>query len=167
MNKDKNNLSKITDNKLRKICSISNNSLDSSFLCKSVSSLKPSNPILLELGQSIKSASDLLKNHSVGCIIITDKSGKLAGVFSERDYISKIYNSNIDIENSIIDPYMTKDPFTISFDSAIAYCLCLMSEGGFRHLPIVDDENYPVGIISVKDVINFIVENSISDLLTI
>ena len=53
---------------------------------------------------------------------------------------------------------MTRNPVTLPPDGSIAFALNLMSQGGFRHLPIVDQDRIPLGVISVKDVIDYLVE---------
>ena len=47
---------------------------------------------------------------------------------------------------------------------SVAYALSLMSEGGFRHIPIVDEGGKPVAIISVRDIIDYIVRTMDKDL---
>ena len=51
---------------------------------------------------------------------------------------------------------MTDTPVTISQDDSIAYALHAMDLGGYRHLPVVDENNRPTGIISVRDILRFL-----------
>jgi CBS domain-containing protein len=60
---------------------------------------------------------------------------------------------------------MTKDPIAQTPDITVAFALNLMSQGGFRHLPLVDERNIPVGILSVKDMMDFIVGSFVEGLL--
>ncbi len=53
---------------------------------------------------------------------------------------------------------MTPDPDCLSVHSSVAYVLNKMSVGGFRHIPVVDDEHHPACVISVRDVVNFLVD---------
>ena len=59
---------------------------------------------------------------------------------------------------AMVEDFMTKDPVRESPEASIAFALNLMSHGGFRHVPIVDQDNIPIGIISVKDVVDHIVK---------
>jgi CBS domain-containing protein len=53
---------------------------------------------------------------------------------------------------------MTPDPDTLSVHATVAHVLNRMSVGGFRHVPVVDDEHRPYGVISVSDVVTFLVD---------
>jgi CBS domain-containing protein len=53
---------------------------------------------------------------------------------------------------------MTSDPETLLVRSPVASALNMMSVGGFRHIPVVDDEHRPVFVVRVRDVVEFIVE---------
>ena len=52
---------------------------------------------------------------------------------------------------------MTANPESLRMTDSIAYALNKMSVGGYRHIPLVDNASAPVGVISVKDIINYIV----------
>lgn len=159
------NMEKLTEEAVIAACRVSIGPIDSDFLCRSVSVLNPPDPIVISENSTIAEASRLLKNNSLGCVLITSSNGSLVGVFSERDFMSKVFESNLDLEHTGIRTVMTSQPFTAHPDSPIAYCLSLMSEGGFRHLPLVDSDNMPIGIVSVRDVINYLVENAVKGLL--
>jgi CBS domain-containing protein len=53
---------------------------------------------------------------------------------------------------------MTPDPDHLSVHATVAYVLNKMSVGGFRHIPVVDDEHHPACVISVRDVVTFLVD---------
>src|SRR3954447_23749436 len=53
---------------------------------------------------------------------------------------------------------MTRDPESLRADDRIVWALNLMHVGGYRHVPLVDPQNRPVGVISVKDIVSFLVE---------
>lgn len=122
-----------------------------------ISVLGPAKPICLEIGHSLAEAIDLLQKHSIGCLLVT-AAGRLRGIFTERDVMRHIAGKDIDL-TAPIDAYMTKDPEILRAEDPIAYALNRMSLGGYRHVPLVDDNDAPQGIISVKDVVNHIVEH--------
>ena len=62
---------------------------------------------------------------------------------------------------------MTPDPEVLTPDAPIVYALNKMSVGGFRHVPLVDELQRPVGIVSVKDIIDYIVDFFPNDVLTV
>lgn len=58
------------------------------------------------------------------------------------------------------------NPVTISPETTIAYALNLMSHGGFRHLPVVDEQGLAIGVISVRDILDRISELLVQDLMS-
>jgi CBS-domain-containing membrane protein len=63
--------------------------------------------------------------------------------------------------------FMTPDPETLQLDDPIVWALNRMSVGGYRHVPLVDDEGRPVGILSVKDIVHYIVALFPNEVLTL
>ena len=139
--------------------------LDSSFLCRSVGSLEPHKPLCARQSDSIESVVQLLQKNRLGCVVIVSDSGKVSGIFSERDYILKVFGNGVK-QHDPISKVMTSEPITGAMDMTLAFALSLMSQGGFRHIPIVDQDNFPVGIISVKDVVDHIVALFMEDALS-
>lgn len=139
--------------------------LDQGFLCQSVSMLAPRAPRTVLESASVADVIKILKEYKIGCIIVVNDQGNLTGIFSERDCVLKVFNSAIDLENTPIRDLMTKNPVTEGPTTTIAYALNLMSDGGFRHLPLVDTDGMPVGMISVKDIVDFLVRTFVDDLL--
>jgi CBS domain-containing protein len=98
-------------------------------------------------------------------VLIVDGAGKLSGIFSERDVLLRILPDYQTLKSKPISEFMTKDPVSQPPDATIGFVLNLMSAGGFRHVPIVDPDNVPIGIVSVKNVVDFIVKSFTDDLL--
>jgi CBS domain-containing protein len=57
-----------------------------------------------------------------------------------------------------VGDFMTKDPVREKPEASLAFALSVMSHGGFRHVPIVDQDDVPIGMVSVKDVVDFFVK---------
>ncbi len=139
--------------------------LEGNFLCQSISILNPKTPLCVSENESIEEVVKKLQEHKIGCVLVTDSKGKLIGIFSERDCLLKVLGKGIDMKTTKVSTMMTPDPISQPPDGGIGYVLNLMCQGGFRHIPIVDREYLPVGIISVKDVIDYIVKTMVEDLL--
>lgn len=150
---------------IRYACQVKFGVLDSGFLCESVSILAPAVPRCVNDKDSVAKVMRHLKSNRIGCVLVTDAQGLLKGIFSERDCILKAFDSGLDLETTPVSQLMTADPVTQPPDATLAYALNLMSQGGFRHLPIVDEDGMPVGIVSVKDVMDYIVKSFTDDLL--
>jgi CBS domain-containing protein len=97
-----------------------------------------------------------LKGKNVGCVQVVDEKGKLVGIFTERDVLYKVAGLIEDLEHIVVESLMTADPTALQPKTAIQHALHLMSVHGFRHIPLIDEENRPVGIVSFRDVVDFI-----------
>jgi CBS domain-containing protein len=107
-----------------------------------------------------------MKEHRIGCVLV-EQGGKLVGIFTERDILTKLVGTGYDPAKVLVDGVMTRDPETLTLDDPIAFAMQLMNVGGFRHVPLVDDERRPVGILSVKDIVDYLVEHFPRDVLNI
>lgn len=139
--------------------------LDSAFLARSLSTLNPREPIGILGTDSIFLALSTLKKNKIGAVLVLDEAGKLIGIFTERDAILKVFDSGLDIKTTPISKCMTGAPVSLTFDTSIAYALNIMSTHGFRHVPIVDEDGVPRGLVSIKDVVDAIVLDFSKDLL--
>ena len=128
--------------------------------------LNVSKPILLEEGSSIAQALDLMKENRIGCMLVV-RDGKLTGIFTERDVLLKTVGESLDPSAIPIEELMTRDPECLQLDDMIAFALNHMHIGGFRHVPLVDDEYKPVGIISIKDIVDYMVEHFSEEVLNL
>lgn len=149
---------------IRMQCSTSAGSMDTNFLCASISLLDPPEPLQMNELESLDSAMKLLQTSKLGCLTVVNDADQLVGIFSERDYTTKIYGKDID-HSTPVKEFMTPNPVVIALDETIAYALTLMSHGGFRHLPVVDQAKQPIGILSVKNIVDHLAEKVLNDLL--
>jgi CBS domain-containing protein len=105
---------------------------------------------------TVHDALVLMAGKNTGSVLVTENE-KLVGIFTERDYARKVNLKGRSSNTTAIKEVMTPNPFTVAMDSTIEQCMALMSSKKIRHLPVVDGETL-VGVISIGDVINFIIE---------
>jgi CBS domain-containing protein len=139
--------------------------LDKDFLCQSLGALSPHAPLCVRELDTLAFSLEQIRAHRVGCLMIVNEDGRLSGIFSERDFVLKVADSYEQVKHRPIVEFMTPNPVAEQMDCTVAFALNLMSHGGFRHLPIVDQDGRPVGAISVKDVVDYIVQSFTQDLL--
>ena len=96
-----------------------------------------------------------MREHRQGCVLVT-RDGKLTGIFTERDVLMKVVGTNIDLARTPIHPYMTRDPVRLPEDAIVAYALNKMCLEGFRHVPLTDEQGRPVGVVSMRDIIEYL-----------
>lgn len=98
--------------------------------------------------------------------MLVDNQQKVTGIFTERDYLKNFALKESDPKKVQIKDVATTNAVTISPDTSIAYALNLMSHGGFRHLPVVDELGIAVGVVSVRDVLDKISESLVNDMMS-
>ncbi len=110
----------------------------------------------IEEGNNVHDALKIMLKEKVGCILVT-KENKLTGIFTEGDVTRKSILEKMDLSQTKVEHFMSKDPLSLNMEDSIAFVLNAMVVGGFRHIPLVDDNNIPVSVVTVKDIINYIV----------
>jgi CBS domain-containing protein len=129
-------------------------SLEQSISRHEVRVLAPKQPVTVPAIASVGECVREMATRGFGCLLV-EEDGRLAGVFTERDVLDKI-SGDLTLLNRPVSEFMTRDPVAISRHDSIAYAMHAMDIGGYRHLPIVDSEGKPNGIISVRDILRFL-----------
>jgi CBS domain-containing protein len=101
----------------------------------------------------------LMDDHGVGSIVVMDDD-ELAGIFTERDYMSSIALEGRSSKTTAVEDVMTTDVTTVQPDRPLEECLQLMTEFRFRHLPVVDEDKSLLGLISIGDCVKQIVDTA-------
>jgi CBS domain-containing protein len=118
--------------------------------------LEPRAPLVVEPLTSVLEAVALMQEHSVGCVLVV-RTAKLKGIFTERDVLTGVVGKAIDPAKTPVRKLMTPNPEYLRLTDSIAYALNKMSLGGYRHVPIVNKAIVPVGVISIRDIVNYLV----------
>jgi CBS domain-containing protein len=114
-----------------------------------VDTIMSRNLLTTEPGQPLQVAAHRMVDRRVGAILVLEGE-RLAGILTERDVLRAV-GTGYD-PASPVSEWMTRNPETISPDDTIDDALGLMNLGGFRHLPVTEDDRL-VGIISVRDLL--------------
>ena len=102
-----------------------------------------------EAGVSVRDAACRMAAEKVGAIMIVD-NGQLVGIFTERDVLNRVVAARRDPDSTTLADVMTKAPQTVKADRPFSHAMHMMYEGGFRHMPVVEDGK-PLGMISIRD----------------
>ena len=129
-----------------------------------ISELPLRDPILISPTASVADAVKSMNDHHTGCVLV-GHDGKLIGIFTERDVLTKDF-FRVDSHTVAVESVMTRNPETLEPDNSIAFALNKMSVGGYRHIPIVEG-NKPIGVLSVRDVVDFLVDLFPEDVLNL
>lgn len=140
--------------------------LDHGFLMQSIGGLTRNLPLCVKEDESADFVVRLMVEKKVGSVLLTNKEKKISGIFTERDYLKNFALGERDAKNVKVKDVATSDPVTCPPETTIAYALNLMSHGGFRHLPVVDESGFAIGVVSVRDILDKISELMMQDLMS-
>ncbi len=124
---------------------------------ESVSRLHPQPAHQMSPTQTVAEAVALLREKQVGCLLVCQRD-RLVGIFTERDLMRRIVAPGKPLTTPLAE-CMTPDPTVVGPKESIAAALQRMETGGYRHLPVVDGASRPVGVLSVKQIMHYIVEH--------
>jgi predicted transcriptional regulator len=108
----------------------------------------------IDVHASTAAAIQKLASQHVACLLVEEK-GKLVGVFSDRDVLTKVALEEGQLERPVSE-VMTADPVYVYETDPIASALCVMAVSGYRHVPIVNVQERIVGIVSPQRVTAFL-----------
>lgn len=130
-----------------------------------LSLLSPSKPVLVAPSTPLEDVIELMITHRIGSIAIGDIAKlRVAGIFTERDLLKKVILRRSEIRSMPVAEFMTPSPVTLQATTSIFYAFQAMTEGKFRHLPIVDYDERVVGMLSIKNMIDFLSKEIVKEL---
>jgi CBS domain-containing protein len=106
------------------------------------------NVITVSASMTVKETIEILYNKHIGCVVSIDEDKKCIGIFTERDAI-RLVAKNVDL-NQPLGNVMTKNVITIPEDSSINAVKRTIQTHSIRHLPVVNQEDRLVGLLSVR-----------------
>ena len=106
---------------------------------------------------SVYEALRLMADKNVGALIVMD-GNRMVGIFSERDYARKVILQGKFSRDTPVRDIMTRDVFSVTPDQTVKECMAVMTQGRFRHLPVLLGEEL-VGVISIGDVVKAILSD--------
>lgn len=117
---------------------------------------KGNNGIFISPDTTVFTALELMFEKNIGALLVLEHE-KFIGIFTERDYARKVILRGKSSKKVPVREIMTVDPPTVSTDTSIEDCMWLMTNRFIRHLPVIDDDKL-MGIISIGDVVKYIIE---------
>ena len=100
---------------------------------------------------SVRTAAHIMQTARIGSVLVVERDA-LAGIFTERDALFRVLAGGLDPDRTKVGEVMTANPQTISPDRPLVHALHLMHDGGFRHMPVVENGR-PVGMVSIRDAV--------------
>ena len=107
-------------------------------------------PVTIEAAATVADAARRMKSSGVSAVMVVAGGGRLAGIFTERDALYRVLAEGRDPGKTRLASVMTAAPKTIHPDKPFGHALHMMYDGGFRHVPVVENGK-PVGMVSARD----------------
>jgi len=121
-----------------------------------VGSAYPDQPLAASANESVGQVLQLLRAQRTGAVLVCD-GPKLVGILTERDAL-KLMARDADLSTPVRE-VMSGEPTTIPTTSTVGDAIRVMSEGGYRHLPIVDAAGHPKGVVAVHGIVHYLVDH--------
>ncbi len=118
--------------------------------------LGPAEPICLRETASVQEAVQAMLARRQAGVLITDADGRLTGIFTERDVLTRVVGHALDTRTTALSAVMTANPDALSARDRVAWAIHSMSVAGYRTVPLVDAERRPIGVVTVNDVIRWL-----------
>lgn len=114
---------------------------------------KPSQEVLtIAEGATIAEAAATLSERRIGCLVVSPDGARVDGILSERDIVREVGRRGATCLGEPVATIMTRKITSCSREDSAEHLMELMTEGRFRHLPVVEDGRL-VGLVSIGDVV--------------
>lgn len=121
-----------------------------------VGSAYPDQPLAATPDDSVGQVLQLMRAQRTGATLVCEGT-KLVGIVTERDAL-KLMAAGTDFTQPVRN-IMSMPPTSIASDATVAKAIQVMSEGGYRHLPIVDANEQPIGVVAVHGIVHYLVDH--------
>jgi|SwirhirootsSR2_FD_contig_31_17451418_length_643_multi_3_in_0_out_0_1 CBS domain-containing protein len=112
----------------------------------------------------VREVCSRMQETRTGGVLVVGPDGRLLGIFTERDFLDKLAlpdsraRLSVDL-NSPVKKLMTSSPRALSPDQTLGDAIRLMTEGGYRHIPLVEEDGKIFGLVSANDLVMYIAEH--------
>jgi CBS domain-containing protein len=103
----------------------------------------------------VEDAAQILQEESIGSLVVVDEEGHLEGILTTTDFVDIVAKSKPKAETTV-ERYMTTDVVTTTAQASIQEVADEMMERGIHHMPVVDDDEGVIGMLSTSDLAGYI-----------
>ncbi len=108
----------------------------------------------VEPSATVFEAVRLMSDERVGAVAVTGEGGELTGIFTERDLMIRVVLERRDPAKTRVGDVMTGNCVSAKKDLSMGEALQIMTERHFRHLPVVDDDERVIGLLSIRNLLH-------------
>jgi len=131
-------------------------SMGQSIMLDPISTLHSPPPETASADTPLSEVVERMRKANIGYVLVVDGRGKLSGIFTERDLLCKVAGQISDLGSVPVSRLMTPNPTALSPSEPIKHALFHMAHNGFRHIPLVDEEERPIGITTVRHLVDYL-----------
>ena len=121
-----------------------------------VGSAYPDQPLAATADETVGTVLQLLRAQRTGAVVICECS-KIIGIFTERDALKQMA-SGADLSAPVRN-VMSSPPAVIASGATVGSAIRMMAEGAYRHLPIIDQDQKPTGVLAVHGIVHYLVDH--------
>ncbi len=110
-------------------------------------------PVCCAPTDDVLGAVDRMTQCRFGAVLVVDHY-RLIGIFTERDLVTRVVAHRADPAATQLHEVMTPRPVCARLEDSLDVCLARLRSGAFRHLPVIDSEGRPIGMLSMRDVLS-------------
>ncbi len=123
-----------------------------------IRTLGPDEPLCVMETVSVREAVASMMAMRRAAVLVVDTDGRLAGIFTERDVLTRVVGRGLGPLATQVGQVMTRDPEALSVTDRVAYAVNRMSVAGYRTIPLVDADRRPVGVVTVNHFIKWMAD---------
>ena len=127
-------------------------------LSDKIVALKLPRPLIVTSGSSVREVIETVQRHRSGAVLVCEGK-RLVGIMTERDVLMKVVARDVAYDQPV-DKFMTPNPQTLTANNTIGDAITLMTDKGFRNIPIVDAATgEALALFRVQDIIDHLAES--------
>ena len=111
--------------------------------------------LVADEADTIQKVVKIFQKEKKDCVVVFKKK-KLVGILSQRDILHKVAGKYKDLSKVTVGAVMTRRPEWVRAEDPIAYVVNKMAMGGFRHVPVINNDGTPASIITIRDVLRYL-----------
>lgn len=119
-----------------------------------IGALATKRPFAVSPDATVREVITDMAQHKFGCVLVVEDD-HLKGIFTERDALNRVTPDRSAMDRPVRE-YMTSPPATVKATDSIAFAMHEMAVKGYRHLPVTDEDNQPIAIVSARDILRLL-----------
>ncbi len=120
-----------------------------------VARVMSTDPVTVTPDTFVEPAAELMLDQEIGSLLVVDEDGALRGILTTTDFVAIVAASKPKAETTV-ERYMSTDMVTAGAQDSVKEVANLMTEHGFHHVPVVDEEEGLIGMVSTTDIAKYV-----------